>query len=292
MKKKECYICANNTFERVKGKVRDMPSMRILRCKKCGLVFLANFNHINDKFYQSSMMRDKEPVSNWKYYLKECSFDDTRRASWIKAMAQSRSLLDFGCGAGGFLAKIKGFTKECAGVEKDSKLRAAIVKYFKIKTYADIEEVEERFDIITLFHVLEHFKDPKGILIKLSKLLNKGGHIVIEVPNSNDALLSLYENKAFSEFTYWKCHLYLFNLSNLKKLIKSCGFSLGRICQVQRYPLSNHLYWLSKSRPGGHKIWDFMDSKELNAKYEERLAKIKACDTLLAIAVKARGKLN
>lgn len=285
---KKCYLCGTKKFDRVNGKVRDLPDMPILRCKRCGLVFLANFNHIDDRFYEKSKMREKEPIGNWKQYLKECTTDDTRRAEWIRSMAYGKSLLDFGCGGGGFLARAKSFTKKCSGVEKDSRLVEIIKKHYKIKVYPDIKEVNEKFDIITLFHVLEHFKDPKDVLTKLLKLLNKNGKIIIEVPNSNDALLSLYESKAFSEFTYWKCHLYLFNDSNLGRLLNGTGLFKHSISQIQRYPLSNHLYWLSKGKPGGHKIWSFIDDKDLDHKYELQLAKINACDTLMAVAGKAK----
>ena len=285
---RKCYLCSAKEFERVKGKVRDLPDMPILKCKRCGLVFLANFNHIDEQFYEESKMREKESIANWKQYLKECAIDDTRRAKWIKSRASNKSILDFGCGGGGFLRKVKSFVKKCAGVEKDKRLRAIVEKRFNIKIFADIEEVNEKFDIITLFHVLEHSKEPRDLLARLSKLLNEDGKIIIEVPNSNDALLSLYENKAFSEFTYWKCHLYLFNNSNLRRLIKLAGLSLDCIWQIQRYPISNHLYWLSKGKPGGHKIWSFLDSKELSGKYEAQLTKVNACDTLIALAGKTR----
>jgi len=50
-------------------------------------------------------------------------------------------------------------------------------------------EIEEKFDVITLFHVLEHFDDPRAVLKQLKSMLAKGGIIVIEVPNADDALL-------------------------------------------------------------------------------------------------------
>ena len=56
---------------------------------------------------------------------------------------------------------------------------------------------------------------------------------------------------------------------------------VDHINQVQRYPLSNHLYWLSQGKPEGQKIWDFMDSDELNKKYEDSLTAQNMCDTLV-----------
>jgi hypothetical protein len=104
---------------------------------------------------------------------------------------------------------------------------------------------------------------------------------VIEVPSSADALLTLYENIPFSEFTYWTCHLYLFNASNLPLLAKSSGLSVEYVKHIQRYPLSNHLYWLAKGKPGGHQIWSFLDSEDLFRAYETQLAAIGKTDTLI-----------
>lgn len=69
----------------------------------------------------------------------------------------------------------------------------------------------DRYDLITSFHVFEHLTDPAAVLVDLSNLLSAGGEIIIEVPSSDDALLTLYKNEASSNFTYWSQHLFLFN---------------------------------------------------------------------------------
>jgi cyclopropane fatty-acyl-phospholipid synthase-like methyltransferase len=281
---RKCYLCDANQFIRVKGKVRDLPRLPILQCKNCGLVFLSDFGHVDDAFYAESRMREGEPIREWKCYLRECYADDLRRAESIKAILPAKSILDFGCGAGGFLSLIKSSAKRCAGVEKDTDLRNTIEKHLGVKIYPDIADIDEKFDLITLFHVLEHFKDPRDLLGRLSKVLTQHGVIIIEVPNARDALLSLYDCKAFSEFTYWGCHLYLFDGSNLRALIRSAGLLVDSVEQIQRYPLSNHLYWLSQGKPGGHTIWNFLDSEELTRAYTSQLAALGICDTLVATA--------
>jgi len=45
------YVDKKNSGE-VIGKVRDVPDMSVLKCKTCGLVFLENFDHIDDNFYE------------------------------------------------------------------------------------------------------------------------------------------------------------------------------------------------------------------------------------------------
>ncbi len=148
--------------------------------------------------------------------------------------------------------------------------------------YENLNDVEGKFDVITLFHVLEHLPDPRSELTNMSKKLAKQGQIIIEVPNASDALLTLYQSKEFSNFTYWSCHLFLFTNETLAELCTQAGLSVKYIKQIQRYPLSNHLHWLAKGRAGGHKIWGFIDSPELSRQYEAQLSSIGLCDTIIA----------
>ena len=138
------------------------------------------------------------------------------------------------------------------------------------------------YDLITSFHVIEHLADPRQILQDFKKFLSENGRIVIEVPSSSDALLTLYESEPFQHFTYWSQHLYLFNAKTLETLVQQSGLKVISIQQYQRYPLSNHLYWLSKGKPGGHKFWSFLDSPLLQQAYADTLARIGQCDTLIA----------
>ncbi len=127
--------------------------------------------------------------------------------------------------------------------------------------------------------MLEHIPDPKSILGELSEMLAGGGQIIVEVPNANDSLLTLYNNSPFSHFTYWSCHLFLYTAKTLQMVFDQLKLKVNYIKQFQRYPLSNHLYWLANGRSGGHQKWLFLDSNELNAAYEKQLAAIGKCDT-------------
>jgi 2-polyprenyl-3-methyl-5-hydroxy-6-metoxy-1,4-benzoquinol methylase len=278
---KSCYLCHKKDFEPVEGRVRDMPELKILRCSSCGLVFLESFDHIDDKFYNQSKMRENDLNKDWELHINECYSDDLRRSELMRPLVANKSILDFGCGGGGFLLKVRDSAASCAGVEKDDYFKNILGKRFGINIFDDIEECSETYDYITMFHVLEHLKDPKVIIKKLSTLLNQGGSIIIEVPNAEDALLTLYKNNPFSQFTYWSCHLYLFNNNSLRKLIEYSGLKVNYIKQIQRYPLSNHLYWLAQGKPGGHKRWDFLNNENLNSNYESVLANLGIADTIL-----------
>jgi hypothetical protein len=128
--------------------------------------------------------------------------------------------------------------------------------------------------------------DPRRTLVDLAGLLKNDGVMIVEVPNSEDALLTLYDSESFQNFTYWSQHLYLFNAENLKTLANQAGLQVVAIQQYQRYPLSNHLYWLSQGKPAGHQKWMFMDDDVLYQAYSKTLAKIGRCDTLVAFLEK------
>ena len=179
------------------------------------------------------------------------------------------------------MLKAKALAAIAEGVELERRVREHWQDH--IMMYPDVESVgTNRYDVITGFHVIEHLTDPRTMLKTLGTKLAKNGRMVIEVPSSEDALLTLYVSEPFQKFTYWSQHLYLFGAEALRRLAEQAGLRIVSINQYQRYPLSNHLHWLSHSEPGGHAKWAFLDSPELTAAYASSLARIGKCDTLIA----------
>ncbi|WP_440650510.1 class I SAM-dependent methyltransferase [Candidatus Pelagibacter sp. HIMB1495] len=282
MKIKKCYLCKSAHIFQRSGSVRDNKRLKILECIDCGLVFLSSNKHIKKLHYENSGMHNgKKPnVTEW---LKQAKSDDLRRYRFLKNYIINKKVIDFGCGAGGFLKYISKFVKKADGIELEKAMQQSFMER-KLNVYTSYENAaqsKKKWDILTAFHVVEHLVDPKEILLKLSKLLKDNGKIIIEVPNSEDALLTLYENKAFQNFTYWSQHLYLFNDDNLKELAKQAKLKVEWIKHIQRYALSNHLFWLSKGKPGGHKVWKFLNNVYLNRNYEKQLASKGITDTIM-----------
>ncbi len=278
-----CFLCNSSEYKTRPGTVRDNKELKILECCECGLVFLSQDSHIDNSFYEESNMHKDFDFLKWR---KQTLEDDNRRFKFTKNFITNKKILDFGSGNGGFLKQAKEICKDVMGLEIES----AITKYYEkenINLSNNLETLNKKFDVITSFHVIEHIKEPISILKKLSTLLNENGKIIIEVPNANDALLTIYENEAFSNFTYWSCHLYLYTHHTLNILAKKAGLKVEFTKHIQRYPLSNHLYWLSKGKPGGHEKWgNFLDSKELSNAYENQLATLQATDTIIACFTK------
>jgi 2-polyprenyl-3-methyl-5-hydroxy-6-metoxy-1,4-benzoquinol methylase len=197
----ECYLCSSLEFITRKGVVRDDPTIQIFECIDCSFVYLSQAKHITSEFYQNSGMHfgGLYTVEEW---LKETEVDDQRRLELLKHLLPNKDLLDFGCGAAGFLLKAKAFTKSVKGVELEKRIRQYWAGQMDIAS--SIEEAiatNKAYDLITAFHVLEHCLDPREVLKSLSYLLKPNGKMIVEVPNSEDALLTIYDCDAFQRFS-------------------------------------------------------------------------------------------
>lgn len=281
-KKTKCYNCQSEDFKIIHLGVRDNDALNVIQCKNCGLTTLSDDSHINEKFYMEGKMLDK--TTNLECWIKNTYQDDKRRFDFIKKKFKKnlsqKTLTDFGCGNGGFLNLAKEVCKKVYGVE----LHKGLFSYFEtcnLDVKTNINDINELSDIITMFHVLEHLKEPIDTLKKLKNNLAEDGKLIIEVPNANDALLKLYKCKKFAQFTYWSCHLYLFNEKTLCEIAKKAGYKVTKIQHVQRYTIMNHLYWLIKGKPGGHIKWGKYDSIILNKIYSQFLSLFKITDTII-----------
>ena len=281
----KCYLCGSNESTIRPGECRDNPNIRIIECNQCSLVYLSDFSHIGESFYENSgQVKSNQDTK----VLSTASFiDTTRRFNQFSSLFVNKSVLDFGCGKGHFLMKLKNecITSELNSLEINEDYSFDLSKNFN--HFSSIDEVENQsMDYITIFHVLEHLSNPLEILNKLYSKLKTGGKIIIEVPSSDDILLKTYNSESFSKYTYWSLHLYLFNTSTLKKLIDKSLFDVVYVKQYQRYSLANHLHWLSRGKPGGHLEYHFLENDILNELYSKKLAEIGQCDTIIALIEK------
>ena len=96
--------------------------------------------------------------------------------------------------------------------------------------------------------------------------------LYIEVPNINDALLKLYDVEDYHRFHFFKDHLHYFSRMSLQETIRQAGVQEVTISGHSRFGLANHLYWLKEGRPGGHMIWNFLETPSLFREYARALA--------------------
>lgn len=279
MKLDKCYLCGSDKAVVIHKGVRGGETIDVLRCANCGLVRLSETFDDADDFYKESGMRDGV-CGDIEVVRRLARVDDERRYKFTEKMVENKRVLDFGCGAGGYLIRANKIASQVIGVELEENIRQQLNQE-GIATVASIDGLDQ-FDVITLFHVLEHLTEPVGYINKFKEHLVDDGTLLVEVPNADDALLRLYTSKYFADFTYWKCHIYLYTVITLRLLAKKAGLKIKFIKHVQRYSLANHLYWLSQGKPGGHYQWSFLENPELDSAYARTLAELGMTDTIIA----------
>lgn len=222
---------------------------------------------------------------DWETWISDTSNDDDRRFHALAELCEGKRVLEFGCGNGGFLRRIQRVASGVVGIELMEEARERIAKE-GIKVYQSLAEVDETYDIICMFHVIEHLNTPDEYLRQIYDKLAQDGQFICETVNVDCALTSYYQCKAYDDFTFWSEHVILFNSNTLEQLIVRNGFVTKLNTQIERYSLVNHLYWLSEGKPGGHVKWLDFNDEEMNAAYEKKLIQLGIADTLWYIGTK------
>lgn len=279
-------IISADSIEELYPKVRDREDVKVLRCAKSGVIFLSRVDHLDGAHYKAQNNYDYWTAANRQQALLECFADDARRSGQFADWVRGKKWLDVGTGVGGILDLLVQQAAEVRAVELQSAVRAELIRC-GYQVYADLAEVPEgHFDVVTLFHVFEHLPDPLGALILISNKMMAGGKLIVEVPHAQDFLLSFLDLESFKEFTFWSEHLILHTRQSLTIFLEKAGFKNICIQSFQRYPLANHLHWLAKGKPGGHKHWHYLQTDDLDHAYAAMLAHLDKNDTLIAIAEK------
>ena len=124
---------------------------------------------------------------------------EERKYSQIEVLIKcgTPSLLDIGCGGASFLDVCKKNGWEVEGIDPSpSSAKVALEKYNIKVHHGEFKDMEfdKKFDVITLWGVLEHLSDPVSALTKVVSLLKVGGILAFEVPSA-DCFLSKYLQK-------------------------------------------------------------------------------------------------
>lgn len=147
----------------------------------------------------------------------------SRKAAWIEKEIRKGNLLDYGCGTGTFVEFMESRGWHSFGIEPDDDARSIAHKRSE-NIYKSLEKLQnEKFSVITLWHVLEHIPDYLEILINLFQLLKPGGILVIAVPNPNSYDAKFYKNN----WAAWDVprHLWHFSREGLKRELEN-NFSI------------------------------------------------------------------
>ncbi len=287
-------LISESALELMSLGTRDNSEIEVFRDKTSGVIF--HDFYLGEDFYRltsggfdglnrSSNLPESPPQSGIRYELHQ---DSQRRCKDNLPFIANRLVLDYGFGEGWFLKNARHLAREVCGVELNS-FCCEKLKSEGINCWSHFPKNIE-VDTVTMFHTLEHMPSQIEALSEVYNALknsstrqNFAGLVIVEVPHARDFLLTSLESKEFRKYTLRSDHCVLHTRESLLKFMNHAGFERVSIRSVQRYPLSNHLTWLTRNKPGGH-MGDLsvIDTNNLNSEYEKSLANIDATDTLVA----------
>jgi SAM-dependent methyltransferase len=201
------------------------------KCRTCGLIFNEKFReNIDLKKLYSSYYFKNEAVGRFGRWI-ECvvrAFRFFRAFKMFTIKPDARTILDIGSGRGFMLHYLKnfyGYTRT-AGTQISRSAFEFSRDRLRLEMYdRDLLELRfenNAFDIVTLWHVLEHVMEPEKYVECIRDLLKPDGRLVIEVPNFNSWTRVLTGK-------YWlgldpEHHIYFFTPDSLSNLLSKYGF--------------------------------------------------------------------
>lgn len=169
--------------------------------------------------------RFHEPLETLVYI---CRLQRKRR---IEKFVRRGRILDIGCGRGLFLGVMKDHGWSVMGVEFDTAAAAVASAAHGIDVIAanrvGSDLPDGNFDVVTLYHVLEHVHDPAETVRECARLLRKGGLLVVAVPNILSLQASVGKRVWFHLDPPY--HLHHFSEEGLSKLLADHRFEIRRI---------------------------------------------------------------
>ncbi|MBX2964934.1 MAG: class I SAM-dependent methyltransferase [Cyclobacteriaceae bacterium] len=151
---------------------------------------------------------------------------------WKKKLVESYSskghILDYGCGTGEFLQHMQASGWEISGVEPSQVAREKAERITQKKVYETVDSLsQKKFNVITLWHVLEHIPNPNETLKQFKTLLAESGTVFIAVPNYKSPDAQHYKQ-------HWAGydvprHLWHFSSDSMRKLLEANGFKIEAI---------------------------------------------------------------
>ena len=231
-----CPVCKKSVFENYMSCVDHNISndvFHIVECKSCKFKFTnpRPKEETIGKYYQSkdyiSHTSSKKGVFN-RVYQGVRKYQFHKKLSIINDLIKkdAKSLLDVGCGTGEFVSFCNKKNWISKGVETDKKARNFAIKNNGCNVDDSLSTAimnNERFDVITLWHVLEHVYDLDGYLRKLKSLLKEGGYLILGLPNHRS-----YDAKYFGQswFAYdLPIHVSHFSKSDIETIVKKYNFT-------------------------------------------------------------------
>ncbi|MDP2939661.1 MAG: class I SAM-dependent methyltransferase [Candidatus Omnitrophota bacterium] len=222
----KCNLCGYDDFTLLFSShnylIPSSSVFNLVKCNRCQLVFLNPHPKNLIDYYSKDI---------YKKITKNDIFDflNPDRSKLIIRFKSGGRVLDIGFGRGEFLFEMENSGWEVFGNELSHDLYVYTKAEFKIKSLYNsdllyIDLPESFFDVITLWHVLEHLDSPLETLKKINKILKDNGVVIIESPDFASCQRKFFKGKWYA--LNIPLHIHHFHPQSLKKILNSAGLTI------------------------------------------------------------------
>lgn len=215
------------------------PAFSLQRCRACGMVYLnpRPTEATSSRYYQheaylpfASLAGRQTGTQKVYDFLRRLNLNWKRRL--ITRLKTGGALLDVGCGTGEFLACMRAAGWQVAGLEREANAahwgRQQFQLDIQVGSVSDLQP--GRYDVITLWHVLEHLYSPPKALQRLRANLADTGALIIAVPNLASVDAGIYGADWIALDT--PRHVNHFTPATLTRLARACGLQVRALRQL------------------------------------------------------------
>jgi 2-polyprenyl-3-methyl-5-hydroxy-6-metoxy-1,4-benzoquinol methylase len=244
---KECPFCGGKIVKRYSG-LRDRlyttkKTFSVSECLQCSAALL-NPMPTGDvsMYYPTNYLSGEEEtkatssgfdIEKWyRYNQYKFDFGLLSRVTG-KKLEEASSYVDIGCGSGERVTfAIDQGCKESFGVDKFDFAKSKSKKEVRLINSEILDyKPKKKFEVASLFHVMEHVENPQDILVHIRKhILKTDGHIIVQVPNYGSFERHVFKARWFS-FDVPR-HIWQFNERALVQLLEDAGYKIDATYQL------------------------------------------------------------
>ncbi|MBI3397222.1 class I SAM-dependent methyltransferase [Candidatus Woesebacteria bacterium] len=227
MEKIFCNLCGSTKYKIFLNNVKSPEfeeEFTLVKCTRCGLIYLnprPTKNHIGKYYSTPNFFSDFSDARGKYAFLYDMIFREIK----------SGKVFDIGAGTGLFLTEFKKGGWEVDGLEPSVIARRIAKKKFGInlkkEDVLDINFKDEYFDLVVLNNVIEHLYRPTETLKKVSRIVKKGGFVLISCPNIKGMGPLLFRQKWYGMDT--PRHLYQFCPESLETILNHSEVKIFKI---------------------------------------------------------------
>jgi SAM-dependent methyltransferase len=150
----------------------------------------------------------------------------------LESKTSGRRLLEIGCAYGGFLQLAQSRGWSCVGIEASASA-ALEASSNGLEVYGGTFQdnlpslVSREFDVIAMWHVIEHFPDARQVLRPVFRLLAPGGYLALRTPNAESVGARLLQRRW--EWFYAPEHIFLYTARGIRRLLEEFGLEVQSV---------------------------------------------------------------